>query len=377
MKFLVVGAGIYGCTIARLLKNSGNDVLIIDRRNHIAGNCYDEFMGENYYRHVYGPHIFHTSNEKVWNFITKYGKFNNYVHRVIAEDDEHNKYSMPFNLETFKQILGTDNPSIIKNIIQQECVMANVLNDFNLENKAIKMVGTTIYKKLIKHYTEKQWNKKCAELSPDIIKRLQLRFEYNDHYFNDKYEGIPENGYTELIENILNGVENETPIQYELNKEFNIEMTNDYDKVIFCGAVDELFDYKYGELDWRSLEFENHVYCFGKDETNGVAQTNLVGKETPYTRIIEHVYFYHENLQNCEGKYVIKTFEKPVQWDKSKERFYPVNTLRNIQLFAKYFSLLGKTYPNIILGGRLGKYKYLDMDDAILYAFKDFELINK
>ena len=377
MNILTVGAGIYGCTIARLLTNSGNDVKIIDKRPNIGGNCYDKYMEENYYVHVYGPHVFHTSNEEVWTFVNKYTKFNNYIHKVIARDDNNISYSLPFNLMTFSQILGTTNYKKIQEEITKDIKENNISNPVNLEEQAISMVGKKVFEKLIKNYTEKQWNKKCYELSNEIIKRLPIRYTFNDNYFNDKYQGIPINGYTELCKNILLGTENEKPIDnIELNTKFNLSLITKYDRIIYCGSVDELLDYKYGTLPYRSLEFKDEIYKFSFENSEGIAQTNFVGKEINATRVTDHVYFYPENIETHIGQNVIKTYEFPVNYTINKEKFYSINTKENNALYNKYVDELKTTYPNIILGGRLGKYMYLDMDKAILCAFKDFTKFN-
>ena len=378
MNILIVGAGLFGVTIARLLTNEGHVCTIIDQRNHIGGNCYDEpYSIDNHTMtvHKYGPHVFHTSNQQVWNFVNKYAKFNNFRTNILAKDDNNKLYHLPFNMNTFYDIFGISNIEKVKNIIQQEIKDANITKITNLEEKAISMVGTTVYNTLIKNYTEKQWNCKCTELSPDIISRLPLRFYFDNNYFNDIYQGVPIGGYTKLIENIINGVDNEKPIKYILNTKFDLSMYDNYDNIIYCGSVDELLNYKFGYLEYRSLKFENTEYIFDFVNSNGCAHINLVGTQRG-TREIEHIYYTPESLEYFIGQKLIKTLEVPDDWDLTKERFYSINNDKNNDLYEKYVNYLEKTYPNIILGGRLGLYKYLDMDDVILIAFNINNIIN-
>jgi len=376
MNILIVGAGLFGITIGRLLTNAGHNCTIIDQRNHIGGNCYDEPLtinGHTMTVHKYGPHVFHTSNEQVWNFINKYSKFNNFKSNILAKDDNNKLYHLPFNMNTFYEIFGISDVKKVKDIIQNEIEEANISKITNLEEKAISMVGTTVYNTLIKNYTEKQWNRKCTELSPDIIARLPLRFYFDNNYFNDKYQGIPIGGYTKLMNNIINGIENEKPIKYQLNTKFNLKMYDYYDKIIYCGSIDTLLDYKFGYLEYRSLKFENTEYEFSYENSNGCAQINLVGTQRG-TREIEHIYYTPENLEYFIGQKVIKTLEIPDNWNITKERFYSINNKINNDLYNKYVEECKKIYPNIILGGRLGLYKYLDMDDVILMAINIFNI---
>lgn len=380
MKYLVVGAGIYGCTIARLLKNSGNNVTIIDRRSHIGGNCYDvPSISNDFYMtvHKYGPHIFHTSNQKVKSFITKYANFNNYKHNVIAKNCG-KLYHLPFNMTTFYEVFNTDNILDIKKRISNEVSYSGLSGKEpkNLEEKAIQLVGTTIYELLIKNYTEKQWGRKCTELSTEIISRIPMRWYYDNNYFYDSFQGIPVGGYTQMIQRIINGIENEFSITCLLGIDLLKDMSiiRNYDKIIYCGAVDELLNYQFGELEWRSLSFENISYKFSYESSEGIAQTNLTGNQDG-TRIIDHIYFTPESLEAFMGVEVTKTLEVPQKWTKGKERYYTINNEKNEKLYTKYVNYLKEKYPNIILGGRLGKYKYLDMDDAILAAINDYNIV--
>lgn len=374
--YLIVGCGLYGATIGRLLTNKGYSVYIIDKRNHIAGNIYTE-RKDNIDIHVYGPHVFHTNNEDVWKFVNKYAKFNNYELNTLAFDGD-DLYHLPFNMNTFHKIFNIEYPYEAKEIINNEIKNSGLLNKnpYNLEEQAIKIVGETIYKKLIKYYTEKQWNKKCNELSPDIIKRLPLRFNYNNNYFDDKYQGIPTNGYTDMNKSILTGIGNESKIKYALNIDFikNIGYWLSQAKnVIYCGEIDRLFNYSLGELEWRSLKF-NHYKFNDKKFSQGVAIKNMTMSKDicPATRYIEHYYFNPINEYNS----IYLSEEIPQNWNRNLDPYYPINNKRNEKLYNDYIKLLKNTYPKIKLGGRLGKYKYFDMDDTIIEAFKDIKILN-
>lgn len=373
--YLIVGCGLYGVTLARLLTNMGYTVYIIDKRDHIGGNIYTE-RKENVDIHIYGPHIFHTNDEQVWKFVNKYCTFNNFVLNPLAFDGD-KLFHLPFNMNTFYEMFNVEYPHEAKEIIDLEIKKSGLSNKkpSNLEEQAIKMAGKTIYEKLIKYYTEKQWNKKCTELSPDIIKRLPLRFNYDNNYFNDKYQGIPIDGYTKMIKSMLKGVNNEKEIKYVLNRDFTTNIpywTSISKKVIYCGEIDKLFNYSLGELEWRSLKF-NHYSSKDKKMSQGTAIKNMtMSKDVcPATRYIEHYWF------NPIGEYntIYLSEEIPQDWNKNLESYYPINNKRNEELYNKYLSLLKTTYPNIYVGGRLGKYKYFDMDDVILEAMKDIKTL--
>ena len=384
--FLIVGAGFYGVTIARLLTDAGYKCLIIDKRPHIGGNCYT-VPGHNglYDIHVYGAHIFHTSNIKVAQFITNYTKFNNYHHKVISKNND-KIYEIPFNMNTFYSLFKTNNPEDAYKQIEIERKDAeNIYKKRNdLEAIANKLVGMTIYNTLIKDYTEKQWNKKCSELPGDIIERLQLRFNFDNNYFNDYFSGIPNEGYTKVFENIINGNAYDQnihlPILYILNVDYlqSIDFWNNLSKnVIYCGSIDELFDYKLGELEWRSLRFENKQYEYNGHNGLGTSVINYVDSKFNQTRSIEHMYFTKERWEGQTNFQSIITTEYPENYVKGKEKYYPINNESNINLYNKYVELLNKEMPNVLLGGRLGKYKYFDMDDTILEAINDAEKIKE
>lgn len=359
--FLIVGAGLYGATIGRLLTDAGFNCFIIERRNHIGGNIYSEKIN-GYDKHVYGAHIFHTDNYQVEAFVKQYSEWNNYRHNVIATDNK-KLYHLPFNMNTYYDIFGVCSPAKAKSIIEEEVKKYGVDNPRNLEEQAINLVGKTIYNKLIKNYTEKQWGKKCNELSPDIIKRLPLRFSFDNNYFNDRFQAIPKNGYTVFVKNIIGD------IPCICNTEFDYEYWEDKVKtIIYCGSIDELLNYELGELEWRSLKFKDSSYIYNGSNGQGTSVKNDVSKHK-YTRYIEHMWFTPEKVYN--GITSIITSEQPVKWKKGREKYYPINNNYTETLYNAYLDLLLKKMPNVELGGRLGKYKYFDMDDTILEAMKD------
>ena len=360
--YLIVGSGLYGAIVARELKNAGYKVLIIEKRNHIAGNVYTE-KRDNINVHVYGAHIFHTSDEKVWNYVNKYAKFNDFINSPLAYY-KGEYYHMPFNMNTFHEIWGVNTAEEAKAKIEEEKAKENIKEITNLEEQAISLVGRTIYERLVKGYTEKQWGRDCKDLPSFIIKRLPLRFEYNNNYFNDIYQGIPIGGYTKLVENIIGDIEVKLNEDYLKNKDYwNKQAKN----IIYTGAIDEFYDYKFGELEYRSLKFE--VERIEKEFYQKNCVINYTEREVPYTRIIEHKYF-----ENDQSPVTWITKEYPSDYKKGMEKFYPVNDEKNNSLYKQYEELAAKE-NNIIFGGRLGNYKYYDMDDVIAEALKDSEII--
>lgn len=360
--YLIVGSGLYGAIVARELKNAGYKVLIIEKRNHIAGNVYTE-KRDNINVHVYGAHIFHTSDEKVWNYVNKYAKFNDFINSPLAYY-KGEYYHMPFNMNTFHEIWGVNTAEEAKAKIEEEKAKENIKEITNLEEQAISLVGRTIYERLVKGYTEKQWGRDCKDLPSFIIKRLPLRFEYNNNYFNDIYQGIPIGGYTKLVENIIGEIEVKLNEDYLKNKDYwNKQAKN----IIYTGAIDEFYDYKFGELEYRSLKFE--VERIEKEFYQKNCVINYTEREVPYTRIIEHKYF-----ENDQSPVTWITKEYPSDYKKGMEKFYPMNDEKNNNLYKKYAELASNE-KNIFFGGRLGKYKYYDMDDVIAEALKDFEEI--
>ena len=366
--YLIVGAGLYGVTIARELKERGHSVLILEKRDHIAGNIYTE-RKNGIDIHKYGAHIFHTSDEKVWNYVKKYAEFNHFKNRVIA-NYKGAIYRMPLNMYTFYQMFGAAKPEEAKRIIAKEVEEAGIKEVHNLEEQALSLVGRTIYEKLIKGYTEKQRGRDCKDLPAFIIKRLPIRFVFNDNYFDDKFQGVPVKGYTELVKNIIGDIEVKLNTDFLKDKEYWLGQAKN---IIYTGAIDEYFDYCFGELDYRSLRFEtiDLVEEFFQER----AVVNYTDRETPYTRIIEHKYFANdEDLMNFP--YTFITYEYPQEYKKGLERYYPINDEKNDNLYKKYAELAQK-HKNLFFGGRLGKYKYFDMDDVVSEALKDVDTILK
>ena len=350
--YLIVGTGLYGAIFAHEATKRGKKCLVIDKRDHIGGNIYCEDVdGINV--HKYGAHIFHTSNKEVWDYINQFAEFNNFVNSPVAVYKDE-LYNLPFNMNTFNKLWGVITPEQAKTKIQEQIDELNIEEITNLEEQALSLVGTDVYEKLIKGYTEKQWGRDAKELPSFIIKRLPLRFTYDNNYFNDKYQGIPVSGYTKIIEKLLDGIE--VKLNTDFFKEYR-DFEKIADKLVFTGMIDEYFDYKLGVLEYRSLRFEHEK----KDCVNyqGSAVVNYTEKEVPYTRIIEHKHFEFGTQDST-----VITREYPKDWSKGDEPYYPINNDRNNDLFEQYKELASK-YENIIFGGRLGNYKYYDMDKVI------------
>ena len=361
--YLIVGSGLFGSTCANLLNKKGKKVLVIDRRDHIGGNIYTENV-EGINVHRYGAHIFHTDYKDVWDYVNSFVEFNRYTNSPIARIGNE-VYNMPFNMNTFSKIWSdVFTPSDALRHINEE-KKEIVGEPKNLEEQAISLVGRTIYEKLVKGYTEKQWNRDCKDLPAFIIKRLPVRLTYDNNYFNDRYQGIPIGGYTKLIENMLDGIEVRLNTNYFDNKE---EFNSMADKVIYTGPLDEYFDYSLGELEWRSLKFDTKIL----DEVNyqGNAVVNYTGHEVDYTRVIEHKHF---EFDTTSPKTVV-TFEYPADYEKGMEKYYTVNDDKNNELANKYRELASHE-DKVIFGGRLAEYKYYDMDDVIKSAFECIEKI--
>ena len=356
--YLIVGAGLYGAVCAEQLTKKGYKVLVIDKRNNVGGNIYTENV-EGIDVHVYGAHIFHTSMKHVWDYINQFCEFNNYVNSPVA--NYHGKlYNLPFNMNTFYELFGTKTPEEAKAKIEEEKSKYHIDEPKNLEEQAINLVGTTIYETLIKGYTEKQWGKPCTELPAFIIKRVPLRFIYDNNYFNDRYQGIPIGGYTPMINNMLKGIEVRLGVDYFENRK---EMDSIAKNIIFTGPIDQFFDYKFGPLEYRSLRFETEVLDCQNYQGNAVI--NYTDRETPFTRLIEHKHF---QFDSTSPKTVI-TREYSKTWKLGEEAYYPVNDAKNSELYVKYLDL-SKDAKNVIFGGRLGMYKYLNMDQIIAEALK-------
>ena len=352
--YLIVGSGLYGAICAYELTKQGKKVLVVEKRNHIGGNIYTENI-EGINVHKYGAHIFHTSNKKVWDYINQFAEFNNYINSPIAVYHDE-LYNLPFNMNTFSKLWGIKTPLEAQEKIEQERKAYYKENPANLEEQAINLVGLTIYEKLIKGYTAKQWGRQCNELPSFIIKRLPVRFTYDNNYFNDRYQGIPMGGYTQIIEKMLKGIE------VRLNTNF-LDHRDEYmslaKNIIYTGPIDEFFDYKFGALEYRSVRFEEEIL----DEVNhqGNAVVNYTEYEVPYTRIIEHKHF---EFDVTSPKTVISK-EYSSTWKLGDEPYYPVNNDKNNALYQQYL-LEAKKLNNVYFGGRLGQYKYYDMDKVIL-----------
>jgi len=355
--YLIVGSGLFGSIFAYEANKRGKKCLVIDKRNHIGGNIYTkEVCGINV--HEYGAHIFHTSNKKVWDYIQQFATFNRYTNCPIAKYKDE-IYNMPFNMNTFNKMWGVITPQEAKAKIQEQIKEAGISEPKNLEEQAISMVGKDIYEKLIKGYTGKQWGKPCDQLPSFIIKRLPVRFTYDNNYFNDLYQGIPIGGYTQIIEKMLAGIDVRLCCDFF---EYREELKNVAETIVFTGMIDQYYDYCYGELEYRSLRFETELLDI--DNYQGNAVVNYNEYEIPFTRIIEHKHFEY----GTQAQTVI-TREYPATWQKGDEPYYPMNDDRNNQLYAKYRELADKE-EHVIFGGRLGMYQYFDMHHVIDEALK-------
>ena len=356
--YLIVGSGLFGSTIANRLKKNNKKVLVIEKRNHIAGNVYTENI-EGINVHKYGAHIFHTDYKDVWDYVNSFVEFNRYTNSPIARYKDE-IYNMPFNMNTFSKIWN--------DVITPEDALRHINEEKkeikgepkNLEEQAISLVGRTIYEKLVKCYTEKQWNRDCKELPAFIIKRLPVRLTYDNNYFNDRYQGIPIGGYTKLVEKMLEGIEVKLNTDYLSNKEYYDSLA---EKIVYTGPIDEYFNYSLGELEWRSLKFINKTYK--TDNYQGNAVVNYTSHDQKYTRSIEHKHFEFVT----DNKKTIVTYEYPKDYEKGLEKYYTVNDDKNNALADKYRELASKE-KNVIFGGRLAEYKYYDMDDVIKRALE-------
>lgn len=355
--YLIVGAGLFGAVFAHEAHQRGKKVLVIDMRNHMAGNIYTEEI-EGIQVHKYGAHIFHTSNKKVWEYVQQFAEFNRYTNAPVARYKDE-LYNMPFNMNTFNKMWGVKTPQEAKEKIAGQIKEAGIIEPQNLEEQAISLVGHDIYEKLVKGYTEKQWGRSATELPAFIIKRLPVRYVYDNNYFNDLYQGIPVGGYTKMVENILDGIEVQLETDYFLNREKLDAMA---DKIVFTGMIDKYFDYCYGELEYRSLRFETEI--LNEDNYQGNAVVNYTEYDIPYTRIIEHKHFEFGCQNGSNSPVTVITREYPEVWNREKEAYYPLNNNRNNDLYNKY-EKLASTKENVIFGGRLGKYRYYDMHQVI------------
>ena len=354
--YLIVGSGLFGAVFAQQMTENGKICLVIERREHIGGNCYTENM-EGIQVHKYGAHIFRTSNERIWNYMQQFSKFNHFINSPIA-NYKGEIYNMPFNMNTFNKMWGVITPEQAATKIQEQKRMLN-REPNNLEEHVIQMVGIDIYDKLVKGYTEKQWGRACTELPASIIRRLPVRFTYDNNYFNDPYQGIPIGGYTNIIEKMLS--KSDVQVNCDFLKERNIYVKT-AKRILYTGAIDEFFEYIYGPLEYRSLRFEHEIV--DQENYQGVAVVNYTDRETPYTRIIEHKHF-----EFGKQKKTVISREFPFEWHLGIEPYYPINDEKNQKKYNQYNELAQKE-KNVIFGGRLGEYRYYDMQDTIASALK-------
>lgn len=362
--YLIVGAGLFGAVFAHEMNKAGKKCLVIEKRDHIAGNIYTKEIN-GIQVHQYGAHIFHTSDKEVWEYVNQFAEFNHYINSPVARYKDE-LYNLPFNMNTFSKMWNIKTPKEAREKIEEQIADLGITEPKNLEEQALSLVGTDIYEKLVKGYTQKQWGRECKDLPSFIIKRLPVRFTFDNNYFNDPYQGIPKGGYTALVEKLF------VDIPVVLNTEFekytvkdettgcfkSIDGNDTFDNVLYTGMIDEYFDYQLGELSYRSLRFETELLV-GEDNYQGNAVVNYTEGDIPFTRIIEHKHFEFGNQPDT-----VITKEYPESWKKGDEPYYPVNDEKNSQLYARYAEL-AKNEKNVYFGGRLGQYKYYDMDKVV------------
>ena len=364
--YLIVGTGLFGACFAHEMRKAGKSCLLIDKRDHIAGNIYtQESMGIQVHR--YGAHIFHTSDRQIWDYVRGFAEFNHYINSPVAVYKDE-LYNLPFNMNTFSRMWGIKRPAEAKKIIADQIARLHIGEPQNLEEQALSLAGRDVYEKLIKGYTEKQWGRDCRELPAFIIKRVPLRFRYDNNYFNDPYQGIPIGGYTQIVEKMLEGCTVRTGISYRqfLEENASADRPDTWDKLLYTGMIDEYFGFQLGALEYRSLRFETEELP-DEDNYQGNAVVNYTEREVPYTRVIEHKHFEF----GTQEKTVI-TREYPVDWKEGMEPYYPVNDEKNQALYQKYAELAAKE-TGVLFGGRLGEYKYYDMDKVIESAMNAAE----
>lgn len=365
-QYLVVGAGLYGAVFAHEMEKRGKDCLVIEKRDHIAGNIYTKEVN-GIQVHEYGAHIFHTSDKEVWNYVNQFAEFNHYINCPVARYKDE-LYNLPFNMNTFARMWNIKTPKEAREHIDAQIADLHITEPKNLEEQALSLVGRDIYEKLVKGYTEKQWGRDCKELPSFIIKRLPVRFVFDNNYFNDPYQGIPKGGYTQIVEKLLEGIPVKLGTDYETFCQRNtdggfISMDGEdtFEKVLYTGMIDQFYEYCYGELAYRSLRFETE-YLKDEDNYQGNAVVNYTEREVPYTRIIEHKHF-----EFGTQKGTVITREYPKEWSRGDEPYYPVNDQHNSELYEKYAQRAAQE-KNVLFGGRLGQYKYYDMDKVVRAA---------
>ena len=363
--YLIVGTGLYGATFNYLAKKSGKTTLVLEKRSTKGGNLYCE-KKHGIFVHKYGPHIFHTDNKKVWDFVNSLVEFTPYQNQPISKSKD-KLYNLPFNMWTFNQMWGVISPEEAKNNIEQQKYKGQIVN---LENQAMSLVGKDIYEKFIKSYTQKQWGRECPNLPPFIIKRLPTRFIYDNNYFYDRYQGIPVGCYNAMIDRLLNDTEVVINVDYNL---FRDRYKNVADKIVYTGKIDEYYDFKFGQLEYRTVRWENQVKNVSNFQGNAVI--NYPDSEVPYTRVIEHKHFEPYNKEVQELNETVVSYEYSEEWNKDKEPYYPINDEKNNNIYKKYKELADQE-KNVIFGGRLAQYKYFDMKDIIEDVFKQFNMSN-
>lgn len=365
-QYLVVGAGLYGAVFAHEMEKRGKDCLVIEKRDHIAGNIYTKEVN-GIQVHEYGAHIFHTSDKEVWNYVNQFVEFNHYINCPVARYKDE-LYNLPFNMNTFAKMWNIKTPKEAREHIDAQIADLHITEPKNLEEQALSLVGRDIYEKLVKGYTEKQWGRDCKELPSFIIKRLPVRFVFDNNYFNDPYQGIPKGGYTQIVEKLLEGIPVKLGTDYETFCQrstdggfISVDGEDTFEKVLYTGMIDQFYEYCYGELAYRSLRFETE-YLKDEDNYQGNAVVNYTEREVPYTRIIEHKHF-----EFGTQKGTVITREYPKEWSRGDEPYYPVNDKHNSELYEKYAQRAAQE-KNILFGGRLGQYKYYDMDKVVRAA---------
>lgn len=365
-QYLVVGAGLYGAVFAHEMEKRGKDCLVIEKRDHIAGNIYTKEVN-GIQVHEYGAHIFHTSDKEVWNYVNRFVEFNHYINCPVAQYKDE-LYNLPFNMNTFAKMWNIKTPKEAREHIDAQIADLHITEPKNLEEQALSLVGRDIYEKLVKGYTEKQWGRDCKELPSFIIKRLPVRFVFDNNYFNDPYQGIPKGGYTQIVEKLLEGIPVKLGTDYETFCQrstdggfISVDGEDTFEKVLYTGMIDQFYEYCYGELAYRSLRFETE-YLKDEDNYQGNAVVNYTEREVPYTRIIEHKHF-----EFGTQKGTVITREYPKEWSRGDEPYYPVNDKHNSELYEKYAQRAVQE-KNVLFGGRLGQYKYYDMDKVVRAA---------
>lgn len=365
-QYLVVGAGLYGAVFAHEMEKRGKDCLVIEKRDYIAGNIYTKEVN-GIQVHEYGAHIFHTSDKEVWNYVNQFAEFNHYINCPVARYKDE-LYNLPFNMNTFAKMWNIKTPKEAREHIDAQIADLHITEPKNLEEQALSLVGRDIYEKLVKGYTEKQWGRDCKELPSFIIKRLPVRFVFDNNYFNDPYQGVPKGGYTQIVEKLLEGIPVKLGTDYETFCQrstdggfISVDGEDTFEKVLYTGMIDQFYEYCYGELAYRSLRFETE-YLKDEDNYQGNAVVNYTEREVPYTRIIEHKHF-----EFGTQKGTVITREYPKEWSRGDEPYYPVNDKHNSELYEKYAQRAAQE-KNVLFGGRLGQYKYYDMDKVVRAA---------